>query len=96
MSINPTTTQESIRTLFDNFAMFLIEKNKRYGDSALNPARIFSDAPADVQICNRLDDKLNRIKVSKELHKNDVADVFGYVALLMIQHGWTDFEELID
>jgi len=90
------TTEESIEILFKNFATFLTEKNRRYGDSALKPAAIFSRAPADVQICNRLDDKLNRIKIAKDLNKNDVADVFGYVALLLIQNGWLDFEDLLD
>ena len=90
------TTQNKIEILFDNFKQFLIEKNNRYGDSALNPAKIFSNQSTDMQICNRLDDKLNRIKISQELRKNDVADVFGYVALLMIQNGWLEFDDLLD
>lgn len=90
------TTIESIETLFDNFKAFLIEKNKRYGNSALNPPMIFSNVPADVQICNRLDDKLARIKQSDELNKNDVSDVLGYVSLLMIQRNWLTFEDLLD
>lgn len=89
-------TQESIDILFENFAEFLKEKNKRYGDSALYPQMIFSNAPVEVQISNRLDDKLSRIKRSTDLEKNDVADVFGYVALLMIHKGWLSFEELLD
>ena len=89
-------TIEEIETLFDNFKLFLIEKNGRYGESALNPPMIFSNAPADVQICNRLDDKLARIKQSDELRKNDVSDILGYVALLMIQNGWTEFDDLLD
>ena len=89
-------TRESIEVLFRNFAAFLVEKNKRYGDSALHPLKVFSDIPADAQICNCLDDKLSRIKESDELRKNDVADVFGYVALLMIQKGWLEFDDLLD
>lgn len=89
-------TQAAISTLFANFSEFLKEKNRRYGDSAINPAMIFSNLPPDKQICNRLDDKLNRIKNSEELRKNDVADVFGYVALLMIQRGWLEFDDLLD
>ena len=89
-------TQESIEQLSNNFSQFLIEKNKRYGDSALHPQMIFSDVPADMQICNRLDDKLGRIKNSDKLRKNDVADVFGYLALLMIQKGWIEFDDLLD
>lgn len=90
------TTTESIEILFNNFSKLLIEKNKRYGDSALNPPAIFSKTTADTQICNRIDDKLNRIKTSDGLRKNDVADVFGYLALLMIQNGWLDFGDLLD
>ena len=31
------TTQQKIEMLFDNFKAFLMEKNTRYGDSALEP-----------------------------------------------------------
>lgn len=89
-------TEELIKVLFKNFSEFLTEKNRRYGDSALNPPAIFSNALADAQICNRLDDKLNRIKTANELKKNDVADVFGYVALLMIHRDWLEFDDLLD
>ena len=88
--------EELADVLLDNFKEFLKEKNRRYGDSALNPLNIFSKEPADNELCNRLDDKLSRIKVSKELRKNDVADVFGYIALLLISKGWTSFEDLLD
>lgn len=90
------TTSEKIDMLFDNFKAFLKEKNKRYGDSAINPIQIFSKESAKNQVCNRLDDKLARIKRATELKKNDVSDVFGYVALLMIQRNWLNFEELLD
>ena len=90
------TTTESIEILFENFKTFLIEKNRRYGDSASSPMMIFSNVPADVQICNRLDDKLARIKQSNELRKNDVSDILGYVSLLMIQKGWLTFDDLLD
>jgi hypothetical protein len=82
--------------LFDNFKDFLLEKNKRYGDSAQNPIQVFSKESAEGQIRARLDDKLRRIKNSDELRKNDVSDVFGYVALLMISKGYLEFEDLLD
>lgn len=91
-----SNTTESIKILFDNFQKFLIEKNNRYGDSALNPPAIFSNTSADTQIRNRIDDKLNRIKTSDKLRKNDVADLFGYLALLMIQKGWIELDDLLD
>lgn len=94
------TTEENIEVLFHNFAEFLKEKNRRYGDAAIQPAQIFSSKPADEQLYNRLDDKLNRIKRAREtgqpLKKNDLADVFGYVALALIKNGWTEFGDLID
>lgn len=89
-------TEEKIEILFNSFKEFLKEKNKRYGDAALKPLKIFSRADAGSQICNRIDDKLGRIKKSKELKKNDVADIFGYVALLLIENDWLDFDDLLD
>ena len=49
------TTQESIQILFDNFATFLIEKNNRYGDSALYPNHVFSKDSTSNQICTRIE-----------------------------------------
>lgn len=89
-------TQENIEKLFNNFKEFLKEKNKRYGDSALNPLQVFSKQNSGSQICNRIDDKLGRIKKSKELKKNDVSDLFGYVALLLIENNWLNFHDLLD
>jgi len=90
------STQEKIDVLFDNFKRFLKEKNKRYGDSALKPLQIFSKIDPKNQIYNRLDDKLNRIKNSKELKKNDLSDCFGYLALALIQNNWIEFDDLLD
>lgn len=95
-SDNPNETKNKISSLLDNFKEFLIEKNNRYGDAALHPQKIFNKSDAEDSICVRLDDKLNRIINSSELQKNDVSDCFGYLALLMIQNGWTDFEDLLD
>ena len=47
-------------------------------------------------IYQRLDDKLSRIKNSDEPMKNDVFDLIGYLILLCVKKGWTDFTELID
>lgn len=85
-----------IELLFNNFKAFLKEKNIRYGDSAIKPVHIFSDLSAQSQLCNRADDKISRIKNCNELKKNDVADLFGYIALIMIEKGWLEFDELLD
>lgn len=90
------STQDKIDFLFDNFKEFLKEKNKRYGDSALKPLKTFSKIDSGSQLCNRIDDKLGRISNSSELKKNDVSDLFGYLALLLIEKQWLTFEEFLD
>jgi hypothetical protein len=64
---------------------FLMEKNVSYGDSALNPIRIFSKANSIEQILVRVDDKLSRI-ARGSLYKgdNDERDLFGYFVLLSV------------
>lgn len=91
-----SNTQEKIELLFDNFKAFSKEKNKRYGDAAISPINIFSQTKPGDQIRSRIDDKLSRIKNSKELKKNDLSDLFGYIALLLIQNNWINFEEFLD
>lgn len=71
----------------DSVKELLLEKNRKYGDSALNPARIFSKANAVEQILVRIDDKLNRVKQGAGLLANDedvVMDLIGYLVLLKI------------
>lgn len=73
----------------------LIEKNKRYGNSALEPLEGIKYSPED-GIKIRLADKVKRIINSDELRKNDVADVLGYIILLCVYKGWYSFKDLID
>ena len=40
----------------------LKEKNASYGNTALNPANVFSKLDSTEAICARLDDKISRIK----------------------------------
>ena len=80
-------TQTHIALICDSIKELLIEKNKKYGDSALSPSRIFSKADAVEQILVRIDDKLNRIQKGAGLLANDedvVSDLIGYLVLLKI------------
>ena len=80
-------TQTHISMICDQIKELLLEKNSKYGDSALNPARIFSKADATEQILVRIDDKLNRIQKGAGLLANDenvVNDLIGYLVLLKI------------
>jgi len=82
-----------ISEFIDAFKNFLLEKNKKYGNSVLEPIRIFSkhigekDTVTDL-ILIRLDDKLSRINNSTELsnNKNDIVDIMGYLVFLGIKY----------
>ncbi|MBP8993139.1 MAG: hypothetical protein KBG30_04930 [Bacteroidales bacterium] len=86
--------KEDVQKVLFHLEEFLLEKNKNYGNSALEPLRVFSKVENSEGILVRIDDKLSRIKNSKELRKNDVVDLLGYLVLLCIQKGWTNFNEL--
>lgn len=75
----------NIWTVCHSIAHMLIEKNIAYGDSALNPIRIFSKSEPLEQLRVRIDDKLNRImKGTKYIGDNDIDDLIGYLVLLKI------------
>ena len=62
----------------------LKEKNKAYGNTALNPTNIFSKLDSTEAICARIDDKLARIKnkgITDET-EDTVNDLIGYLFLL--------------
>lgn len=80
-------TQLEIASICDKIKNLLLEKNLKYGDSAINPNRIFSKASAVEQILVRIDDKLSRIGKGVGLLASDedvVDDLIGYLVLLKI------------
>ena len=79
-------SQIKIAQVCDDIKALLIEKNAKYGDSALNPLRIMSQASPVEQILVRIDDKLNRIKQGNILEDDEdvVSDLIGYFVLLKI------------
>ena len=89
-------TQEKINLITASLNSLLKEKNKRYGNAALEPLGIFSKLDGSQGIGVRLDDKLSRIKNSHTLRRNDVADIMGYLVLLCAANDWIDFSDLID
>jgi hypothetical protein len=63
----------------------LLEKNARYGDSALNPVRIFSRTDTAEQLRVRIDDKLSRLSRGTGQETEDTEmDLIGYLVLLRI------------
>jgi hypothetical protein len=64
----------------------LLRKNKAYGDSALNPVRVFSKVDSVEQIRVRIDDKLSRLQRGDAATNDEdtVLDLIGYLVLLRI------------
>lgn len=82
-----TTTRfiSDLEKVLNNIHQTLVKKNKSYGDSALNPVRIFSKCDSSEGIKVRIDDKLSRLmNGSSFIGDNDVDDLLGYLVLLKI------------
>ena len=82
-----TETQEAIKTICEEVKELLLQKNQKYGNSSLQPSRIFSKASAVEQLLVRIDDKLNRIQKGAGLLAEDedvIMDLIGYLVLLKI------------
>ena len=79
-------TQTDIAIICDDIKDLLLQKNIKYGDSALDPLRVLSKASAKEQILVRIDDKLSRISRGDILHEDEdvVNDLIGYLVLLKI------------
>jgi len=74
-----------VKKITGGLAEMLISKNKKYGNSAFKPKRIFSKANATEQILVRIDDKLSRIANQSDLEDEDVIeDLLGDLVLLKI------------
>ena len=83
----PKTTvfEAKIKYITDSIADMLVEKNKKYGNSALEPKRIFSKADSAEQLKVRIDDKLSRISNQNINEDEDVImDLLGYLVLLKV------------
>jgi hypothetical protein len=76
-----TETQKLIGQVCDELAEMLIAKNVAYGNSALDPVRIFSQADPIEQIKVRLDDKLSRLARGSAAGEDVRKDLMGYLVL---------------
>jgi hypothetical protein len=78
-------TEESIKRVVSEIEKMLIAKNRAYGDSALEPVRVFSKAENIEQLYVRIDDKLSRVKRGHEYPGDDtISDLIGYLVLLLV------------
>lgn len=87
------SVQEQIKVVLHDIGKLLIEKNRKYGNSAICPARIFSKADSEEQIKVRLDDKLTRISNHQDDDNEDpYLDLVGYLILLLVSRNLKKIE----
>jgi hypothetical protein len=76
---------KQIVSVCEEIKNMLLEKNIAYGNSALEPIRIFSKTNKKEQLYVRIDDKLNRLKNNQSYPgDNDIDDLIGYLILLKV------------
>lgn len=76
-----TYVNDRLKKLVDH----VIEKNRKYGNSALNPIRIMSSSSTIEQLYIRLDDKLNRLINRQDDEDEDIPfDIAGYFILIYV------------
>ena len=90
-------TEKLIAKVTDEMKDLLIEKNRAYGNSALNPTNIFSQGDVFESLGSRIDDKLMRIKNKgiNDKTEDTVSDLIGYLILLkvaLIKEGIDEYE----
>lgn len=77
--------EQNVHRITSQIADLLIEKNAAYGDSALNPIRVFSKSDRIEQLNVRIDDKISRIQRGSEYGDEDTEmDLIGYLVLRKI------------
>jgi hypothetical protein len=77
--------RHKLRDVLEDVFEYVAEKNRKYGDSALHPIRVFSKADPMEQLRVRLDDKLSRIRTCEPDDMEDsVKDLIGYLVLYRI------------
>lgn len=77
---------KDVRTVLGAVETMLVSKNEAYGNSALDPVRIFSKASPREQLLVRLDDKLSRLSRGDEAGEDVLDDILGYIVLLKIHN----------
>ena len=82
--INTKTFSDKLDELVRDITNLLKQKNKAYGNTALNPTNVFSKLNSTEAICARIDDKLARIKNRgiNDKTEDTVNDLIGYLLLL--------------
>lgn len=85
--ISSEASEAMLRVCLRLWAM-LNEKNRAYGNSALDPVRIFSKADATEQLRVRIDDKISRLMRGSSAGEDAEQDLAGYLVILFVAKIW--------
>lgn len=78
-------TQGEIAHIGLQLVSLLLQKNLEYGDSALDPVRIFAKhVDPLVQLHVRMDDKLSRVQRGDQVREDAIFDLAGYCILEIV------------
>lgn len=80
-------------SVLNSVSEVLIEKNRKYGNAALEPIGLFYKGDSTTSITIRIDDKISRVRNAEELRKNDMFDLLGYSLLLGISQNYWNIPE---
>lgn len=81
---SPDDFQQDVTDVLDEILGMLLRKNAAYGNSALDPVRVFSKASTVEQLLVRIDDKLSRLKRGAPDSEDVERDLLGYLVLLRV------------
>lgn len=88
---SPESVKAQILAVVKNVAEILVDKNRKYGNAALQPKRIFSRSNLIEQLNVRIDDKLSRIANQQEDEDEDAElDLVGYLILKRVCKNLTE------
>ncbi len=83
--------RERISSVCTGLERMLLAKNETYGNSALDPLRVFSKTDPIEQIKVRIDDKISRLArggedlaAVGESYLDTIQDLIGYLVLLLV------------
>lgn len=75
---------DAVQAQLNEVGRLLIEKNQAYGNSALAPVRVFSNATPTEGLRVRIDDKLSRLARGDAAGEDTILDLIGYLIMLRI------------
>lgn len=76
--------EQKVRTILTDVGDIVVARNKEYGNSALDPVRVFSKSDRMEQLKVQLDHKLSRIARGGDPGLDTLRDLIGYEVLYII------------